>query len=54
MAVGGVSAQNVKSFLDCGCTSAGIGSNIINKKRAKAGQFDEIRQAALELYNAIH
>ena len=54
MAVGGVSATNVKSLLDAGCGSAGIGSNIINKKRASAGKFDEIRQAALEFYNAIH
>lgn len=54
MAVGGVSADNVKAFLDAGCGSAGIGSNIINKKRASAGKFDEIRQAALEFYNAIH
>lgn len=54
MAVGGVSVENIKSFLDAGCSSAGIGSNIINKKRADAGKFDEIRMAATEFFNAIH
>ncbi len=53
MAVGGVSAQNVKAFLDNGCCSAGIGSNIINKKRAAAGAFDEIEHAAAEFVKAI-
>ena len=53
MAVGGVSASNIKSFLDNGCCSAGVGSNIINKKRAQAGAFDEIEQAAAEFVKAI-
>ncbi len=53
MAVGGVSASNIKSFLDNGCCSAGVGSNIINKKRAQAGAFDEIEQAAFEFVQAI-
>ena len=53
MAVGGVSAANIKSFLDNGCCSAGVGSNIINKKRAQAGAFDEIEQAAAEFVKAI-
>lgn len=54
MAVGGVSATNIKSFLDNGCCSAGVGSNIINKKRALAGAFDEIEQAATEFVKAIN
>ncbi len=54
MAVGGVSATNIKSFLDNGCCSAGVGSNIINKKRALAGAFDEIEQAAAEFVKAIN
>lgn len=54
MAVGGVSAENVKTFLDNGCCSAGIGSNIINRKRAQAGAFDEIEQAAAEFVKAIN
>ena len=53
MAVGGVSAQNVKAFLDNGCCSACIGSNIIDKKRAMAGAFDEIERAAAEFIKAI-
>lgn len=54
MAVGGVSTENVKSFLDHGCCSAGIGSNIINKKRAQAHAFDEIEQAAAAFVKAIN
>ncbi|MDY6321399.1 MAG: bifunctional 4-hydroxy-2-oxoglutarate aldolase/2-dehydro-3-deoxy-phosphogluconate aldolase [Succinivibrio sp.] len=53
MAVGGVSAENVKAFLENGCCSAGIGSNIINKKRADAGDFDAIERAAAEFVKAI-
>ncbi|MGN0908049.1 MAG: bifunctional 4-hydroxy-2-oxoglutarate aldolase/2-dehydro-3-deoxy-phosphogluconate aldolase [Succinivibrio sp.] len=53
MAVGGVSAQNVADFLKNGCGSAGIGSNIINRKRAEAGDFDAVEQAAREFAKAI-
>lgn len=53
MAVGGVSVENVRSFLENGCCSAGIGSNIINKKRAAAKNFDEIQSAAAEFIQAI-
>lgn len=54
MAVGGVSEQNIKAFLDNGCCSAGIGSNIINKKRAQAKAFDEIEAAAAGFVKAIN
>ena len=54
MAVGGVSVDNVRAFLEAGCGSAGIGSNIINNKRAAAGKFDEILRSAQEFYSAIH
>ena len=52
MAVGGVNASNLKSFLDAGCCSAGIGSNLISKKRVQAGEFSAISQAAAELVAA--
>ena len=53
MAVGGVSEQNIKAFLDNGCCSAGIGSNIINRKRAQAKAFDEIEAAAAGFVKAV-
>ncbi len=53
MAVGGVSEQNIKAFLDNGCCSAGIGSNIINRKRAEAKAFDEIEAAAAGFVKAV-
>lgn len=46
MAVGGVSTDNVRAFLDAGCCSAGIGSNIISRKRADAGDFEGMKNTA--------
>ncbi|MBU3826968.1 MAG: bifunctional 4-hydroxy-2-oxoglutarate aldolase/2-dehydro-3-deoxy-phosphogluconate aldolase [Candidatus Anaerobiospirillum merdipullorum] len=53
MAVGGVSVDNVKSFLDNGFCSAGIGSNIINARKVQDGDFAKIRAAAEAFINAI-
>lgn len=46
MAVGGVSVDNVKSFLDNGFCSAGIGSHIINAKALKEGKIEAVKEAA--------
>lgn len=53
MAVGGVSEANVKSFLDNGFCSAGIGSNIINAKKVANGEFDSILRSTQAFVNAI-
>lgn len=53
MAVGGVSPENICSFLQAGFCSVGIGSNIINEKRAVSGAFDEIKQAAQLCMNNV-
>ncbi len=54
MAVGGVNPQNIKSFLDGGCCSAGIGSNIINKKRVDHKLFDDIEKTAQDFVRAVN
>lgn len=53
MAVGGVSPENVCSFLNAGFCSVGIGSNIINEKRVAQGAFDEIKEAAMLCMNNV-
>lgn len=53
MAVGGVSTDNIKSFINAGCCSAGIGSNIINKKRVEQKLFDDIQKSAETFVRAL-
>lgn len=53
MAVGGVSESNVKSFLDNGFCSAGIGSNIINVQKVAKQEFVQIRQDATAFVKAV-
>ncbi len=53
MAVGGVSRDNVRDFLNHGCCSAGIGSNIINARRIAAGDLESVYTAAAAFVQAI-
>lgn len=53
MAVGGVTPENIKCFFDLGCCSAGIGSNIINKKRVEQGLYDDIQKTAETFVKAV-
>lgn len=46
MAVGGVSLDNFKDFLDNGFTSVGIGSNIVRNDLIEKGEFEKIRELA--------
>lgn len=45
-AVGGVTLDNIRSFLEAGACCVGIGANIIDKKAVLAGDFDAIRSLA--------
>lgn len=54
MAVGGVSLENVKEFLDNGFMSEGVGSHIINAKKIKAGDFEGVRSQAAGFVKAIN
>ncbi|MBD0381193.1 bifunctional 4-hydroxy-2-oxoglutarate aldolase/2-dehydro-3-deoxy-phosphogluconate aldolase [Paenibacillus sedimenti] len=52
MAVGGVTEENIKQFLNIGCYGLGIGGSLINLKEIEAGQFDWITNKAARLLAA--
>jgi 2-dehydro-3-deoxyphosphogluconate aldolase/(4S)-4-hydroxy-2-oxoglutarate aldolase len=49
MAVGGVTEENIKQFLDAGCYGLGIGGSLINLKEIEAGRFEWITDKAARL-----
>lgn len=53
LAVGGVTASNVKEFLNAGCCGAGVGGNLANKQWIEDGEFDKIVKTARDLCEAI-
>lgn len=46
MAVGGISLENAKEFLEAGSCALGIGSALVNNKLVKQGDFSEIEKRA--------
>ncbi|MGQ7889464.1 bifunctional 4-hydroxy-2-oxoglutarate aldolase/2-dehydro-3-deoxy-phosphogluconate aldolase [Paenibacillus sp. WC2504] len=52
MAVGGVTEENIKQFLDLGCYGLGIGGSLINLKEIKAGRFEWVTDKAARLLAA--
>lgn len=52
MAVGGVDAANVGSFLKAGAAGAGVGGNLVNRGWIAEGRFDLITEAARSLTSA--
>ena len=54
LAVGGVTPQNVREYLDAGVCGFGIGSNIINKKYIDSGDYSKITELAREYFSAIN
>lgn len=53
LAVGGINAENIPQFLASGCDGFGIGSNLVNLKWAKAGEYEKITQVARSLCDAV-
>lgn len=49
MAVGGIDAENLKSYLDQGLCGAGIGGNLVNRKWIHDGEFYKITELAARL-----
>lgn len=47
-AVGGIDASNAQSFIDAGCIGVSVGGNLVNKKLIEAGEFETIKNLALE------
>ncbi|OPH54701.1 2-dehydro-3-deoxyphosphogluconate aldolase [Paenibacillus ferrarius] len=52
IAVGGVTEDNIKQFLDIGCYGLGIGGSLINLKEIEAGRFEWITNKAASLLAA--
>ena len=46
LAVGGVTADNMKDYLDAGASGIGIGSGVVNKKLISENNFEEITKLA--------
>lgn len=53
LAVGGVTPDNAKSFIDEGFCGIGVGSNLYNKKLIDEGKFDEIEAIAKKYVEAV-
>ena len=45
-AVGGVTPENIGDFFDAGAIAVGVGSNLVNAKKAAAGEYASITAAA--------
>ena len=46
LAVGGVTADNMKDYLEAGASGVGIGSGVVNKKQISENNFEEITKLA--------
>ncbi|WOV88091.1 bifunctional 4-hydroxy-2-oxoglutarate aldolase/2-dehydro-3-deoxy-phosphogluconate aldolase [Sporosarcina oncorhynchi] len=57
MAVGGISLENAKEYLDAGATSLGIGSSLVDDNLVRKGNFEEIERRAkrfVEIAKEVH
>ena len=53
LAVGGVNADNIKTYLENGAVGVGIGSDIVNKALIEKGDFEEITKRAKKYVDAV-
>ena len=49
MAVGGINADNLASYLKAGCVGAGIGGCLVNKNWVESGEFEKITSTAMDM-----
>lgn len=57
MAVGGISLENAKEYLDAGAASLGIGSSLVDDNLVRKGNFEEIERRAMrfvEIAKEVH
>ena len=52
LAVGGIDAENIASFLKAGCVGAGVGGKLASKALIEEGKFDELEKAAAAMIDA--
>lgn len=45
-AVGGITSENARSFIDIGCLGVGVGGNLVNKKLVDENKFETIKKLA--------
>lgn len=48
IAVGGIDSSNYADFIKAGCVGVGVGGNLVNKNLIGAGDFEAIKNLALE------
>lgn len=53
LAVGGVNADNIKTYIENGALGVGIGSDIVNKALIEKGDFEEIEKRAKRYVDAV-
>lgn len=53
VATGGVSADNLKDFVEAGASGVGVGGNLVSKKLLAARDFDGITKNARAFANAV-
>jgi len=53
LAVGGITEDNLREFIDAGACGAGVGGNLANKEWIRAGRFDKITEAAKKYVSIV-
>jgi len=53
LAVGGITVNNLKSYLDIGVSGVGVGGNLVNKELIMNGKFDDITTLAKQYTKQI-
>jgi len=54
LVVGGIRADNVRSFLDAGAVGAGVGGKMVSRALADAGEYDQMADAAKAILAAVN
>jgi 2-dehydro-3-deoxyphosphogluconate aldolase / (4S)-4-hydroxy-2-oxoglutarate aldolase len=53
IAVGGINLDNAKDFIKAGAAAVGVSSALIDKKMVREGNYDAIREKAVQFVNAV-
>lgn len=50
---GGITTENIRSYLEAGAVAAGIGADLVDKKSIESGKFDIIEEKARKYYDLV-
>ena len=53
LAVGGITAENAREYLEAGACGVGVGASLVRKEWVEAGRYDRIREEASRLLAAL-